>query len=290
MHAHMMARSRCRWVCFLRDITLPSSFRAGANLSGQLGDGTSKDHPLPGLVGDATHKFIAIAAGVLHTCGLHSDGRAMCWGELGSQQFASAPRTLTASDACWTRVGFSRRASAFIPPHATCPGSNEYGTLGDGTTTNRATPTLVGDNTHTFSAIAAGREYNCGLHTDRRILCWGALTWPETAAARLRDSPTEDSSLLGHFHFAGYNASGQLGDGTYVNFYTPGENRLLPYTIVGTHKFAAVAADTTHTCGLLVDGRAMCWGSGQAAPVYVAGDNTFIAVGVGGGATFFITK
>jgi hypothetical protein len=71
-----------------------------------------------------------------------------------------------------------------------CWGRNNHGQLGDGTTTDRTTPTEVSGITNATS-IAPGGSHTCALLTDGKMKCWGS------------------------------NACGQLGDGTTTDCYTP---------------------------------------------------------------------
>jgi alpha-tubulin suppressor-like RCC1 family protein len=74
-----------------------------------------------------------------------------------------------------------------------CWGYNDYGQLGDGTTTDRTTPTLVADGAMGNSgvtAVAAGWYHTCALKGGQ-VYCWG------------------------------WNGNGQLGDGTNTNRTTP---------------------------------------------------------------------
>src|SRR5439155_26386902 len=73
---------------------------------------------------------------------------------------------------------------------AYCWGFNKWGQLGNGTTTNSATPVPVSGGL-TFEAISAGGQQSCGLTTGGVAYCWG------------------------------WNARGQLGNGTTTDRYTP---------------------------------------------------------------------
>lgn len=105
----------------------------GFNGNGQLNDGTTTDHFTPQQVPGLTD-VIAIASGAYDVCVRHPGGSAMCWaqgvettvaiGEPLEQVLpgnrSTCARTSTGKIYCW--------------------GANEYGTLGDGTFTYRATP------------------------------------------------------------------------------------------------------------------------------------------------------
>src|SRR5207249_9909877 len=107
------------------------------------------------------------------------------------------------------------RASSYTAGHtcglmssgaAYCWGKNGTGQLGDGSTTNSATPVAVIGGL-TFSAVGAGTAYNhtCGVTTSGAAYCWG------------------------------YNGGGQLGDGSATN-----SSR--PVAVAGGLSFGALAA------------------------------------------------
>jgi hypothetical protein len=53
----------------------------GANAQGQLGDGTTSDHPTP--VTPALKGVLDVALGAAHACALLDDGSVACWGDIG---------------------------------------------------------------------------------------------------------------------------------------------------------------------------------------------------------------
>ena len=71
---------------------------------------------------------------------------------------------------------------------AYCWGFNSIGQLGDGTTTDRASPVLVGGGL-SFAAVSTGSGHNCGLTTVGAVYCWGG-----NLHGQLGDGTTTDRS------------------------------------------------------------------------------------------------
>jgi alpha-tubulin suppressor-like RCC1 family protein len=133
-----------------------------------------------------------------------------------------------------------------------CWGSNEYGQLGDASTNSSTTPVRVTGLSSGVAAISAGHEHTCALTTAGAVWCWG------------------------------YNATGQLGDGTLTQSTIPVQ--VLDSTGSGPLSgVVAISAGDRHTCALKSTGAALCWGdnsegelgtgteNGSAIPVEVPG-------------------
>jgi len=89
-------------------------------------------------------------------------------------------------------------------------GRNSDGQLGDGTTTNRTSPTAIGSCT--WKAIAGGYYHSLGIRADDKLYAWG------------------------------YNSNGELGDGTTTLRTSP--------TAIGSCTWKAIAGGYYHSLGL----------------------------------------
>lgn len=151
-------------------------------------------------------------------------------------------------------------------------GFNGAGRIGDGTTTNRRTPTAVGDITD-WVAIDAGGRHTCAIRAGGTLWCWGDNqfgelgdgsttshpspaqvgtdeTWKSVSTGTIHTCATKTDGTLWCF---GWNLYGQLGDGTQTN-------RLVPTRIGSAADWLRVSAGGHHTCATRSPGRLWCWG------------------------------
>ena len=266
----------------------------GQNNFGQLGDGTTTDRNAPTQISSlgTDRTAVAITAGDFHTCAILDDGSVSCWGYNGNGQLGDGTTTQRTTPTQTSSLGTDRTAVAISAGYAhtcailddgsvSCWGYNNYGQLGDGTTTDRLTPTQTSSlgTDRTAVAISAGAYHTCAILDDGSVSCWGDNNYGQIGDGTTTDrsTPTQTSSLgtdrtavaitAGAYHTCailddgsvscwGYNGYGGLGDGTTTNRNTP-----TPTSSLGTDRTAvAISAGYQHTCAILDDGSVSCWG------------------------------
>ena len=207
----------------------------GYNQSGQLGDGTtvSKNSPVT-VIGGITN-WSKVSAGGL-SLGLTSTGILYAWGVNSSGQLGtgnttnrSSPVTVVGGITNWSQLSASSSQSLGLTSTgiAYAWGNNNYGQLGDGTTTNRSSPVTVVGGITNWSQVSAGGDHNLGLTSTGIAYAWGQ------------------------------GFTGVLGDGTTTN-------RSSPVTVVGgITNWSQLSAGAQHSLGLTSTGVAYAWGSNQ---------------------------
>ncbi|WP_165371476.1 RCC1 domain-containing protein [Pseudolysobacter antarcticus] len=236
----------------------------GNNTRGQLGNGTNTNQSTP--VATIVGSIASLAAGGSHTCGLTSGSVVLCWGynafgQLGdgtlTNKNAPGLAVIGLTDVVAITAGTSHTCALTRAGAVKCWGSNVYGQLGDGTTTDSATPVAVIGLGSGVAAIAAASRHTCALTRVGTVKCWG------------------------------YNSEGELGNGITTNSPTP-------VAVSGLSNVASIAATNFHTCALVTTGTVKCWGqnfTGQlgngtttvaTVPVAVSGLSDVVAIAAGG--------
>jgi alpha-tubulin suppressor-like RCC1 family protein len=243
----------------------------GDNRFGQLGDGS------------LTSGVAGISLGSAHTCALTSSGGMKCWGLNSDGQLGDGTNTLSNSPV--DVVGMSSGVFAIsVGAYHTCALANSSGVkcwgynsssqVGDGTTTNRATPVDVDGLTSGVKAISAGRYHTCALTNSGGVKCWGDNSFGQVGDGTMinRATPVDVVGLpsgvlaisAGGFHTCaltnsgvkcwGGNSYGELGDGTTTS-------SSIPVDVVGlTSGVIKVSAGGYHTCIITNNGGVKCWG------------------------------
>lgn len=216
----------------------------GRNFYSQLGDGTILMRSIPINVVNTKNNISNIATGSWHTCNLDANGSVNCWGENywgelgdGTKIHRSTPGSVIGLPGGINYVATGRWHTCVLTSSngVMCWGANNYGQLGDGTTTQRSTPVDVVSLSSGVSTIVGGWYHTCALMTNGGVKCWGA------------------------------NSTGQLGDGTTTQQNTPVD-------VVGlSGDVIALTAGSEDTCAIIVGGSVQCWGRGNSTPSDVYG-------------------
>ena len=293
----------------------------GENNLGRLGnDSTSPTLPVSvsGLAGGVA----AITAGDAHSCAVSPGGRVQCWGsnvygQLGNNSTTGSPTPVAVS-------GLASGVPAITAGHAhscavtgggvhgvQCWGENNYGQLGNNSTTESHTPVAVSGPAGVgaltgVAAITAGDYHTCALTTGGGAQCWGnnnngqlgnnSTTYSLTPVAV--SGPAGVGTLTGvlaitaaAFHTCalttgggvqcwGNNGYGQLGNNSFTNSLTP--VAVSGPAGVGTLTgVVAITAANTHACALSTGGGVQCWGRnnlGQLGNNSITNSSTPVAV------------
>jgi alpha-tubulin suppressor-like RCC1 family protein len=170
----------------------------GGNWNGQLGAQTLET--CDGWACSTTplfvyggHKFVSLALGVVHTCGITDSGDAYCWGanEAGQLGIGVISDRTEAFDRPVAVEGGHSFVSIVAASSYTCGltgegtaycwGINQSLQLGIGEISGlHPTPTPVVGG-HNFQALAAGQYHACALTVAGEMYCWGANGYAQLA-------------------------------------------------------------------------------------------------------------
>lgn len=207
---------------------------------------------------------VLVSANGNHSCARLEDGSLKCWGEnnygqlgledtvnrgdsnsQGHQMGASLKAVNLGSNryATAVSVGYWHTCAVLDDGSLKCWGNNEYGQLGQGSAAksiggavgemgDRLSPVALGDN-ESVIAVSAGYTHTCALRADGKVKCFG------------------------------YNGAGQLGLGDNLNRGSSPDSMGadLPAVDLGGWKARQISAGTGHTCALLENQTAKCWGN-----------------------------
>ena len=215
----------------------------GYNRYGTVGDATIVQRLTPVDVAGLASGVAAISAGGDHTCAVASNV-ARCWGNnrFGQVGDGNNPNRSSPVNVLGLSSGVASVATGFVHTCALtsaggvkCWGNNDYGQLGDGSTTDRTTAADVVGLANGVAAISLGYSHSCALTVAGGVKCWG------------------------------YNG-GTLGDGT-------SDNHSTPVDVVGLASgVVSISAGAGHNCALTAGGAVKCWGSNDRGQL---GDGTF---------------
>lgn len=211
-------------------------------------------------------------------------------------QASGAYLDVTVGRELWTTCASATNARSF------CWGQNASGAVGDGTTTDKSSPTQVSGSV-SFAQVVAGTARSCGRTTAGDVYCWGNLhfgtgTADQALAPRLvssglgfveiSDGETDmcGRNAAGSAYCWGTNTNGASGDGSITAHQTP-------VAVSGGLTFAQIVAGRDFSCGRTAAGVAYCWGANnlgqvgdgtntnRTVPARVSGNLTFNTISAG---------
>ena len=221
---------------------------------GRLGNGSTTESSVPVQVTGLTTGVTHISGGADHSCAIHN-GAAKCWGYNGAGRLGDGTTTnrLTPIQVSGLTSGMttietrhSHTCASDAGGAMKCWGSNAFGQLGDGTTTDRLTPIQVSGLTAGVTDVAAAAGASCAVQYGT-TKCWGRNADGElgTGNTTSHTSPVQVSGFAtgsarveqGSFNSCGVtsagvlkcwgsNSHGQLGNGTTTN-------SAWPVTVIG---------------------------------------------------------
>jgi alpha-tubulin suppressor-like RCC1 family protein len=266
----------------------------GSNYFGQLGDGTTTDRATPVVVSGLSN-VIAVAAGETFSLALRSDGSVVAWGSNKFGQLGNGTNTDRLTPVSVSGLTNGVIAIAAGGAHALALksggavvawGSNHFGQLGDGTSTDRNTPVQVAGLPSGVTAISAGSGHSLALTSAGGVVAWGDndacqlgdgifdTSVPPNPVCNNRNVPFPVKGLAsgvtaisaGERHSLaltsagavmswGWNITGQLGDGSTVF------SQNVPKQVVGlTSGVTAISAGGLHSLALKSGGSVVAWG------------------------------
>lgn len=234
---------------------------------------------------------------------IRPDGTLWAWGDnrnggVGDRSTTSRPSPVEIGASLkksWLSVGAGLAHKMALATDGTlwAWGFNGMGQLGDGTTTDRLSPSPVEQlSDRKWVGVECGRFHTLGLALDGTVWAWGqnrfgqlgdGTTLDRSKPVRLAQpadkkwkticaGPDHNLALAtdGTLWAWGSNNSGQLGDGTQTDRHTPVAVSALP-----NRKWIALAAGTQHSLALADDGS--LWGWGRPALLGVDAKDPFLA-------------
>jgi alpha-tubulin suppressor-like RCC1 family protein len=182
----------------------------GDNQFGQLGDGSETDRDtMVQVLLPFSDPAISVKVGSYHSCALLMSGDLRCWGHNTVGQIGTGSSTPSEYSYPTSVVDLPIEPIDFdLGEYHTCAllktqtifcwGKNNFGQIGDGTTVAKLSPTNVdlnynGNEFYNPTSIQVGFATNCGIFESGRVGCWGY-----NAVGQIGDGSTSSRSSVSH--------------------------------------------------------------------------------------------
>jgi len=203
---------------------------------------------------------IAAGPGPSHACVVRSDGTVSCYGNpLDITSYASGqlgngtnlpptlgPTTANVTNVAKVAVGEYHTCALIQGGTVQCWGLNDQGQAGDAANSGAQWSPVAVTINGTVIQLAVGGNHNCALLDTGSVFCWGS------------------------------NDSGQLGIDSDADF------SVTPTPVVDIANAISISAGESHSCAVLSNGRAMCWGENGDGQLGVTGASKPAPVTVSG--------
>jgi alpha-tubulin suppressor-like RCC1 family protein len=234
----------------------------GGNTYGELGDPLIGDQITPVRV-PVIDDAVAIYAGGFQSCAQRANGSLWCWGSDGVLFGNGRPPTQMLPTVTSVALGDLHGCAVDTSHVSWCWGNNE---------SNQISPSFrdvlpITQELTDVVAVTASFDGSCAEQSDGRLWCWGSFHAERTL------TPIGDFAAIdaGYFHTCmlrpdstaacfGFNAYGQLGDGTF-DFHTN------PVAVTGLSDLVQLSAGYQQTCAVRRDKSLWCWGANDAGEI-----------------------
>ncbi|MFZ9594486.1 MAG: RCC1 domain-containing protein [Bdellovibrionia bacterium] len=268
----------------------------GSDSNGKLGNGTltSADQPSPVVIDSGT-TYLAVSAGVEHTCGITGSGVLKCWGSDANGQLGNGSTSgnqfspvATNSGANYVGIWSGRNHTCAITSRGVleCWGSDASGQLGNGSTLTSDVLSPASIDKDRFQkgiyqkTATSGAFTSCGVMNSGVLRCWGSDAFSQLGNGGTGNQTipriTNSGEIYRQVSVGGYesnsshacgitgsnqlkcwgsNTSGQVGIGNTAGPVTTPQLVNDPGT-----RYRKVSLGCSHTCGITTAGQLKCWG------------------------------
>ena len=298
---------------YMPPITYGELWSWGLNNSGQLGDGTStnRSSPVQTVAGGTNWQTLLSGYNNSIMAAIKTDGTLWTWGLNlygtlgdGTSTNRSSPVQTVAGGTNWQSGSGGSLAVGAIKTDGTLWmwGFNNYGELGDNSTTYRSSPVQTVAGGTNWSQVAAG-YYTGAIKTDGTLWMWGKNTNGELGDNTRTHKSSPVQTVAGGTNWSqvavganqggvaaiktdgtlwmwGVNSYGQLGTNNTSSYSSPVQ------TVAGGTNWSRVAVGLGHTIAVKTDGTLWTWGgnnygqlglndtTNRSSPVQIYGGGT----------------